>query len=317
MENRVDLHIHTTASDGTCSPIEVVEQAIELGLSTIAITDHDSINGAMEATRYAEGKNIKVITGVELTAMSDIKQDVGMKWPRGEDMTGDESEGRLYVNGRSDLSETHILGYNLDWDKELIDTLTWLSMLRNNRIDMMAEKLAQDYPEVSIQEIYSIFPGATLTRSNLAVYLVKLKIASSISDAFDRFLNEESKYYVHKLKLTDEGAISIIKFCGGLPVLAHPTLCKNPDRIPLTDEEYERLFDNVTEMGIMGIEAIYPKNREKDQERFTAMAKERGLFITGGSDFHGAAKPEVFLGRGIDNNLFVPEEVLDHFVSEY
>ncbi len=314
MENIIDLHVHTTASDGTRTPSEVVDEALALGLKTIAITDHDSINGVSEAMNYSEGKEIRVIPGVELTAMSDIYHDVHTKWEASA-LSGIDPDERFMVFGRTDLTEVHILGYNLDYqDPELIKILDYLSMLRNNRIDMMAVELQKDYPEVSIEEIHEIFPGATLTRSNLGVYLYKLHIVDSVSDAFKYFIGDDCKYYVHKKKLTDEGAIALIKYYGGTPVLAHPVLYKTPDKKHLTDAEYELMFDNMLALGIEGIETIYPKNKEGDQDRFTAMARERGLFITGGSDYHGSAKPEVFLGRGVENNLYVPESVLESLI---
>lgn len=315
-ENFVDLHVHTTASDGTKTPSEVVDEAISLGLKTIAITDHDSINGVSEAINYAEDKKLQVIPGVELTAMSDIYHNIHEKWDESA-LSSIDPEERFMVFGRTDLSEVHILGYNLNYkDPELIEILNYLSNLRNNRIDMMAEKLAEDYPQVSVKEFRSIFPGATLTRSNLGVYLYKLKIADSVSDAFKYFIGEDCKYYVHKKKLTDEGAIALIKYYGGTPVLAHPVLYKTPDKKPLSKADYELMFDNMKALGIEGIEAIYPKNKAGDQEYFTDMAKERGLFITGGSDYHGSAKPEVFLGRGIGNNLYVPETVLENLINQ-
>ncbi|MCQ2512057.1 MAG: PHP domain-containing protein [Lachnospiraceae bacterium] len=314
MKNIIDLHVHTTASGGTCSPMEVVDEAMALGLRAIAITDHDSIHGLESAMEYAADKDIRIIPGVELTTMSDIYHSVYDRWETST-LSSIDPDQRFMVLKRPDLTQVHILGYNMDYkDLELIHILDYLSLLRNDRISLMAEALAKDFPEVSMKEIRSMFPGATLTRSNLAVYLQKLKIVDSVKEAFDNLIGEDCIYYVHKKKMTDEGAIALIKYYGGIPVLAHPVQYKTPEGKSLSETEYNLLFDNLTALGIEGVEAIYSENLDGDQERFTAMAKERGLFITGGSDYHGTAKPDIHLGRGINNNLFIPETVLDNLI---
>lgn len=316
MKNTIDLHLHTTASDGTCSPTQLVDEAIAAGLKVIAITDHDSINGIAEAMDYARDKDITIIPGVEFTAMIDIDSRIeNYHVPPYVNMSEDELKEKFSIYGDTNQVEVHLLGYNIDiYNNKLTEILNMLAEVRNHRMDKMIERLKEDYPSVSMDEVYASFPGASLTRSNLATYLIKKNIVASVSDAFENFIGDHSPYYVHKIKITAEGAHLLTNYAGGVNVLAHPVLVKDKNRKQLSDEQYDILFNNIAQYGIKGVEAIYSKNKPGDQEKFTALAEKYGLFITGGSDYHGTAKPEVAIGSGVDGNVFVPESVLKNIM---
>lgn len=312
MHNTIDLHLHTTASDGTSTPTQLVDEAIAAGLKYIAITDHDSINGITEAMEYAKDKDITVIPGVEFTAMIDIDHRIeNYSVPDFQNMSEEEVTAKLSVYGDTNQVEIHLLGYNMDiHNPNLTSCLDFLSEVRNHRMDQMLELIQKDYPCISLEEFKQAFPGATLTRSNLATYLISKGIASNVDDAFTNFIGDKSKYYVHKIKITAEGAHLLTEDAGGFNVLAHPVLVKDNNRVYLTEERYDVLFNNLAQYGVKGVEAIYSKNKPGDQEKFTALAEKYGLFITGGSDYHGTAKPEVSIGSGVDGNVYVPESVL-------
>jgi len=316
MKNTIDLHLHTTESDGTSTPSQLVDEAIAAGLKYIAITDHDSTDGIDEAMEYAKDKDITVFPGVEFTAMIDIDNKIeNYSVPDFWHMSDEELGQRFSIFGETNQIEIHLLGYNFDYkNKDLLENLGYLDYFRSHRMEEMLECIQKDYPFVSFDEFNDSFPGATLTRSNLATYLVNKGIAKDVSDAFKNYIGDKCKYYVHKIKITAEGAHILTDLAGGFNVLAHPVLVKDANKNHLTDEQYDVLFHNLAQYGVKGVEAIYSKNKPGDTERFTAMAEKYGFFITGGSDYHGTAKPDVFIGSGCNNNLFVPESVLKNFM---
>ena len=260
---KIDLHIHTTASDGTLSPKEVVDLAIETGLSAIAITDHDTVAGVEEAIEYAKDKPIKVIPGVE------ISTNLGRQ-------------------------EVHMLGYNIDYKSPIIlKTLEILALIRDIRTERMVKLLQADNVDISMEQLKEMFPNAkSLNRANMAIYLVEKGIAQDKYEAFEKYLDGDTKYYVKKNRITAEDAVNVILDSYGIPVMAHPVL------YPLDVAAYTKLFKRAKEIGVQGVEAIYSNNRPGDREFFSNLAEQNGLFITAGSDFHGAVKPLIQLGKG-------------------
>ncbi len=276
--NRIDLHIHTTASDGSLTPSEVVDLAIETGLSTIAITDHDTVSGVEEAVEYAKDKPIKVIPGVEISTNL-----------RGQ--------------------EVHMLGYNIDYKSPiLLKTLEILALVRDTRTERMVKRLADDGIDISMEKLFAMFPGTeVINRANMAMYLVENKIAEDRYEAFEKYLDADTKYYVKKHRISAEDAVNVITDSGGIPVMAHPVI------YPLDVDAYTKLFKAAQKIGVKGIEAIYSNNRPGDKEYFTNLANQYGMFITGGSDFHGTIKPNIKLGLGFDDDKhekFVADESL-------
>lgn len=264
---KIDLHIHTTASDGTLSPSQVVDLAIETGLSAIAITDHDTVAGVEEAIEYAKDKPIKVIPGVE------ISTNLGKQ-------------------------EVHMLGYNVDYKSPvLLKTLEILALIRDIRTQRMVKLLQDDGIDISMEQLKEMFPDAkSINRANMAIYLFEKKIAKDRPEAFEKYLDADTKYYVRKNRITAEDAVNVILDSYGIPVMAHPVL------YPLDVAAYSKIFKRAKEMGVKGVEAIYSNNRPGDREFFTNLATQNGLFITAGSDFHGAVKPLIQLGKGFSDD---------------
>lgn len=277
--NLVDLHVHSNASDGTLSPKSVVELAIASNLSAIALTDHDTVDGvneAFEAAREASlnGHTIRIIPGTELS-VSYKKKDV------------------------------HILGLFIDpnnetFKNELLKTLT----NRDERNEQMAQKLRQAGFDISIQKMREIEGDAVLTRAHFAKFLTAGGYTKSIKDAFDKYLHDESPFYVKREYLTPEMGIKLIHEAGGLAILAHPLLYK------YTLAEVEELVKYLCQFDLDGIEVIHSTNTGFDEGHLRRIGNKFGLLFSGGSDFHGDNKPDIKLGVGF-GNIKIPYSMLE------
>ena len=269
----IDLHIHSIASDGTDSPKEIIEKAISKGLSAIAITDHDTGDGIDEAKRAAEGENIEVIPGIELST--------------------------VYA-GR----EVHILGYFIDCDAECLSLL--LSKVKNSRERRNGEvfRLMQnDGIPISEEMLKARYGNARIGRPHIASALVEQSYAKSVREAIETFLINGGKYYVPRERLPLEEVIEAIRSSGGLAVIAHPIL------YGFDDETLKSLVEIFRELGGTGLEAIYSTYTQSDEGKIRTLAQQNELLITGGSDYHGTRKPHIELGVGC-GNLKVPYDIL-------
>ncbi|SDC51053.1 MULTISPECIES: PHP domain-containing protein [unclassified Candidatus Frackibacter] len=198
----VDLHLHTTASDGSFTPTKVVDKAVELGLKTIAITDHDTIGGIEEAQLAAVDKNLEVIPGIELN--TDISD-----------------------------AEVHILGYYINTnDLKLTDTLSKLRNSRYNRAQRMVKKLNQLGIDITFKRVCQLAGEGSLGRVHIAQAIIESGYVKEISQAFDRYIGKGSPAYINRYKLTPVEAVKLVKRAGGVPVLAHPALAKRDYLIP-------------------------------------------------------------------------------------
>ncbi|MBP3339979.1 MAG: PHP domain-containing protein [Lachnospiraceae bacterium] len=275
----VDLHVHSNHSDGTYSVKELVLYAKEKGLKAIALTDHDTVSGVEEALNEAKKVGLLLVPGIEISA----------------------------GNGNSEL---HILGLNIDHKSQVFeDFIVTCRESREQRNYKMAEKLQELGFDVSYDVLKEMYPSATVTRAHFARYLHENGMVSSKKEAFDRFLGDGKPAYTTRERISPKDAIDMILKAGGHPVLAHPLLYK------MGWDKLESLFDYLKGMGLEGIEALYSLNSKSDDVRLEKMAKNHGLFITGGSDFHGSNKPDIDLGVG-KGNLRVPEEVLKNILEE-
>ena len=262
-----DLHTHTTCSDGVFSPEELLEAAKAAGLSYIAITDHDTVDGICQL--YESGlypaKGIKVIPGIEFSAHHEV-------------------------------SQIHILGYNMDmYNRELQDKLNDVVEGRWTRFSSMIKKLQDLGYTIKEADVLKIAGDSTaISRSHIAQTLVRMGVFSSVKEAFDVVLEKGRPAYVGHYRMSPTEIIDLIKRCGGPPVLAHPKL--------VGDDE---LVEEMLRSGIEGIEAYYPRHDEEDTKRYLAMADKYHLMVTGGSDFHGIATrfPEKLGIFTIDDNL--------------
>lgn len=269
----IDLHVHSNESDGTFSPTQLVEYALEKKLVAFALTDHDTVNGIKEAVNAASHCPLQVIPGIELST--------------------------AYQN-----RDVHILGLFIDYTSELlINQLNELNILRTNRNKTMCELLQKEGFDISTDQMYHKFGNSIITRAHFARYLLDKGYISSIDEAFDKYLSEGCRCYVPKIKYTPKEAIDLIRKANGIPVLAHPLLYH------FSNQELEELIIFLKKAGLIGIEAIYSLNKSQDEKNMLALAHKYNLKVTGGSDFHGKNKPNIDLGVG-KGNLRVPSSLL-------
>ena len=263
---KIDLHVHTTASDGTMSPTEVVRYAKEKGLQTIAITDHDTIEGIAEGLQEGRKLGLEVIPGVELSV--------------------DFAKGTM-----------HLLGYYIDHTSaELLEKLTIVQQARAERNLKIVEKLQGLGIDIDLSEVKEAPEHGQIGRPHFAYTMVQKGYVQNIQDAFDRYLRKGGPAYVEKFKFSPEEAMSVIHKAGGITVLAHPFTTNQ-----LQLQDLELVIVDLKEKGLDGIETYYPEHSEGQTRLYRHLAEKYGLVITGGSDFHGLNKDKEDLGEGYGN----------------
>jgi 3',5'-nucleoside bisphosphate phosphatase len=263
----VDLHLHTTASDGTLTPDRLVALALQRGLRHIAVTDHDSTEGVDAALGAASGSALEVVPGVELN--TDV--------PAGE---------------------VHVLGYYLDHhDASLQDRLSRMRASRLGRGEGMVRRLRDlglDVTWERVQEIAGVAEGGAVGRPHIARALVEGGHVATVREAFDRYIGNDGPAYVAREKLEPVEAVAIVRQAGGVPVLAHPA------DIP----DLEALLPRLIEAGLEGLECYYGTYPEAMVQGLLERARALGLAPTGGSDFHG---PEVLPEFEVGGTFVPPE----------
>lgn len=251
-----DLHVHSTASDGTLSPNELVGLAISRGLSVLAIADHDTVGGLDEALQAAENTSLRLIPAVELSAIDEDGNDI------------------------------HVLGYFIDWhDLHFLAHLADLRDARLARARTMVAALNDAGYAVSVDDVLAISDGGAVGRTHVARALVAAGHATDVSDAFRRFIGREGPFYVPKDRRSPDQVIAIIRDAGGIPVVAHPAV-----------SGVESLIERLVEHGLLGIEAYHADHTPEQRERLASLAARLGLLATGGTDFHGPSAPNPALG---------------------
>jgi predicted metal-dependent phosphoesterase TrpH len=271
----IDLHIHSTASDGTLTPFEILAMAVRLGLKAIAITDHDTLSGSVAAIAGGIPSTLKFMTGIEISAAAPIGYRV--------------------------KGSVHILGYGIDpGHSELVSLLSVLQRARENRNPEILKRLQALGMDLHEDELSRIVGDATAGRPHIAQLMTAKGIVASINDAFDRFLGKNKPAYVEKYRVPMTDAIGTINDAGGIAVLAHPYLNDFSD--PAT---FEAFLLTLQSMGLKGIEAIYPGHPQAATDAYCRLARKHNLLITGGTDFHGAITPGTQMGVG-DGNFHVP-----------
>ena len=269
---QIDLHTHTCRSDGSMTPTELIDYAIEKGLTYIAITDHDTVAGLDEALSYAKDKPITIIPGVELST---------------------EYHGR----------DIHMVGLGIDYKAEEFKTyLDEFVASRDTRNVKMCKMLTDAGFPMTYEELQAEYPGSVITRAHYARFMLAKGYTTYLKEAFERYIGDNCPYFIPREKITPRDGVELILKAGGIPVLAHPMLYK------MSWAGIQQLVDEIKPAGLMGIEAIYTTNTNSDERETREFAEKNGLLISGGSDYHGAAKPTVDLGVGF-GKLFVPEEV--------
>ena len=244
---KIDLHVHTTTSDGAYSPGKIVELAWEKGIRILAITDHDTTRGLEEAAAKTIQYPLDLIPGIEL---STIHHD----------------------------QEVHILGYYIRPDNpDLRDTLDFLADSRLNRVRRMADRLKNCGIDISFEEVMAKGdPAGSLGRPHVALALIEKGVVKTIEEAFNKYLNPGRPGYVPRHKISPVEAITLIKKAGGIPVLAHPGINLQHGLLP-----------SCLGAGLQGMEVYYPQHDRETERKLLIMAEKLGLIITGGSDFHG------------------------------
>jgi predicted metal-dependent phosphoesterase TrpH len=248
-QNRVDLHIHSTTSDGVYTPSEVVHLALERGLATIALTDHDTLGGVAEAQQAAVGAGLEVIAGVE-------------------------------INSEGVWGDLHFLGYYVDPESApLRERLRAIRDARVERARKMLERLGQMGMMLEWEEIRALASGDSIGRPHVAQALLNRRYVQTLQEAFDRFIGLDSPAYVPRLRLTPPEVMQTITEAGGVPVLAHPAH---------SGAATVRRIPEFVGYGLRGVEVYYPHHSPEQVEMLLGLCREHGLLATGGSDFHGS-----------------------------
>ena len=257
----VDLHLHTTASDGVLSPSEIVRYAREQGLQAVAITDHDTIDGNAEALGEGAKSGLEVIPGVEISAQFD-------------------------------LGSMHILGFFIDiGNTALKEKLSLLQETRAQRNPKMVQKLRELGVELSYDEILHASGGGQVGRPHFAQVLLRKGYVNTVQEAFDRYLGKGAPAYVNKFRFEPEEAMGLIREAGGIPVLAHPFTLHIP-----SPHQLDALLGELVRFGLMGIEIFYPEHTKDQISLYKGLAQKHDLLVTGGSDYHGIEADKVEIG---------------------
>lgn len=273
MEKLIDMHIHTNYSDGEFSPDEIIKMAINLGISTMAITDHDTINGVKAIDRnksYILDSGINVVNGIE-------------------------------VSCKSDRGLMHVLGYDFDIDNK--DLNVWLKKLRSNRMNStlsVMEQIKRDYGIIfNYQDIIDLINKNNIGRPDLARLCIKYGFCNTVNEAFDMYLNPAKEKVLGTNKRIDYNeCFSLIKNSGGLVILAHP------NSLLLSNNELEHLIIDMKECGLDGIEVYHSSFSKVESQYYKFLADKYDLLMSGGSDFHGPlVKPGIEIGSGKNGNI--------------
>ncbi|MCM1179545.1 MAG: PHP domain-containing protein [Clostridium sp.] len=273
--NTIDLHVHSTASDGSFTPTEVVELAHNAGLTHFALTDHDTVDGVAEAIAAgSRHEDLEVIPGIELSC---------------------------YYNNR----EIHIVGLFVNYkDPEFLEALKALKQARIDRNVQMIQKFVDAGIPLTMEELLHGNANSVITRAHFARVLVEKGICANKSEAFDKYLGIGCPFYLAKPKVTPEHVIGLIQNAGGTAILAHPYSYQ------FSKSELERLLDEtLIPLGLAGMECYYSTYDSGQTQELRSIAFARNLLVSGGSDFHGAVKPDIAIGTG-RGSLRIPDTLL-------
>lgn len=272
----IDLHTHTTASDGTYTPEELVDYALIKKLSAIAITDHDTVYGISKARSHINSNSLEVISGIEFSTTA---------------------------NGF--LSDIHIVGLFIDEnDAGFLAELNDIINSRNNRNKKMIKRLNELGVNITLEDVIKTSTDGVITRAHFGKALLNKGYISKFNEAFSKYIGNGCPAYVPREKLTTKKAIGLVRSCGGVAILAHPTLYH------LDLRELEKLIKSLVDEGLQGIEVLYSLHTQSEVHYLQDFANHYNLVISGGSDFHGGNKQDIDLGVG-RGNLTVPYSILE------
>lgn len=273
MRKIVDLHMHSTASDGSLGPAQLMEAARRAGVAALALTDHDSTAGLAEAAATAGALGLEFVPGVELGCSTEYGQ-------------------------------VDVLGYYVPLNDPVFEAkLAELRAARDRRNTEILAKLADLGMALNPEEL-AAGAGRAVGRPHIAALLAREGYVQSVSEAFERFLGAGKAAYVPKEEFAPGQAVRLLAGHGAVPVIAHPMLIRAPW------DWLDALVGELAGQGLAGLEAYHSEHDGRGTRKIVGLAQKYGLIVTGGSDFHGAAKPPIALGRG-RGSLRVPETVLD------
>ncbi|MCF7791774.1 MAG: PHP domain-containing protein [Victivallales bacterium] len=276
----IDLHIHSTASDGTDSPAKIIDKSIDLNLYAIALTDHDTVSGIDEFLNNVATKNIIGIPGVE----------IAMLWKN---------------------REYHILGYWIDHkNRRLLDLLQLIRDNRKSRNHKIISKLNNNGLNINLEEILQKAKGESVGRPHIASVLVEKGYFPTIKDVFSTCLATGGTGYVPRILPTPEEAINTIKEAGGIAIWAHPF------HRGKAGNNFQENLEYFIKLGLAGIEAYYPEFSQNQHNKAIQAASDNGLTLSGGTDYHGSNQPGINLGTG-RGNLQIPNKVYDKLLDYY
>ena len=271
-DRAVDFHTHSTCSDGTFTPTELIKYAENVGLSAIALTDHDSVDGIEEAILASKDTNLEFIPGIEFSVTAD--------------------------------TEIHIIGLFIDHKNEtLLKTIKKTRSQRKGRMEEICEKLRAHGFDITYEEASKLAGGDFLGRAHIAHLMMNKGYVETVKEAFDKYIGLNKPCYAVKKEITPEDAITAIRSAGGLAFLAH---------LHQTKFDNERLYKLLKELkgyGLNGIEGYYTEYSDENIVEFRTLAQKLSLFYSGGSDFHGSMKPKVSLKTGY-GDLHIPYSTL-------
>jgi hypothetical protein len=269
----IDLHLHSTFSDGSFSPDQLVREAKKANLTAVSLTDHDSVSGVALFLKACERESIRGVSGVEIS----------VDYPRGT---------------------MHILGYFIDCNsKELNRHIDKLKAGREARNADILKKINNLGMPLKMSEVASFAGEGNIGRLHFAQALVARGYVGSHQEAFDRYLAKGKSGYAERQRLTPSGGVEMILNAGGLAVLSHPFT------LELSPPELEKQVGDLASAGLQGIEVYYPQHNPNLVKRYLALAQRFSLVATGGTDFHGKPMPDIKIGRGF-GSLNVPDSVL-------
>lgn len=279
----IDLHAHTTASDGSLTPTELVALAKETGLAALGVTDHDTVAGLPEAAAAARDAGLTLVPGVELS----------VDYPHGQ---------------------FHLLGYFVDFTHApLLDRLQYLRDYRFRRNEKMLELMQQAGLPITVADLEreaggghpERSEGSVIGRPHMALAMVRKGLVGTTQEAFDRYLGDGRPFHLPKVKLSPPEAIELLHSAGAVTVLAHPKYLGINDPAALRQE-----LSGFKELGLDGIEVYYSQHTNAETALYAGLARDLGFVVSGGSDFHGASKPHVKLGV-VTQGGGTPDWVLD------
>lgn len=274
----IDLHCHSTFSDGTFTPEELIDSAERIGLYAVALTDHDTVSGIDRALAAASGKSVHFVPGVE-------------------------------ISGEIERGALHILGLFIDHENDTLKKmLAYAETERYRRNVNIASRLQTIGISISIEEVEEVARPGVMGRPHFATIMLKKGYVGTMEEAFLRYLGKGGAAFIPKTRIPRAQAISVIREAGGISVLAHP------DQTYRGGKELDDLLGELRRLGLGGMETHYSGYSAERTRQFRQSAEKHGLLESGGSDFHGAVKPALSLGSG-RGNLQVPDVFYDKLLA--